>query len=64
MLALQDKIMDGIGEVTGQKLNALADESVASRLDRIGNQPNQSVPVQQKEIPSPSKLFNQKYKNE
>ena len=64
MLALQDKIMDGIGEVTGQKLNALADESVASRLDRIGNQPNQSVFVQQKEIPSPSKLFNQKYKNE
>lgn len=64
MLALQDKVMDGIGEVTGQKLNALANENIANRLDRIGNEPSQSIPVQQKEIPSPSKLFNQKYKNE
>jgi len=63
MSALQNKVIDGINEVTGQKLNVLADESIASRLNRIGNQTSQFNSAQQKEIPSPSKLFNEKYKN-
>ena len=63
MSALQNKVIDGINEVTGQKLNVLADESIASRLNRIGNETSQFNSVQQKEIPSPSKLFNEKYKN-
>lgn len=73
LLGLQQKVVEGIEEVTGQSVRALANESISARLDKLENKPSESVtpqfnsftaPVQQpvkQEMPSPKKLFNNDY---
>jgi hypothetical protein len=63
ILGLQEKVMDGIGEVTGQDIKALADESVAQRLDRLENTstPMKPLPINSQQQVSPKSLFNSEY---
>lgn len=51
ILGLQDKVMQGIGEVTGTQSNLLTN-NVEQKLDRLENKPKQRTEV------SPSSLFN------
>jgi hypothetical protein len=55
--------MDGIGEVTGQDIKALANESVAQRLDRLENTsaPMKPLPINSQQQVSPKSLFNSEY---
>jgi hypothetical protein len=63
ILGLQEKVMDGIGEVTGQDIKALANESVAQRLDRLENTsaPMKPLPINSQQQVSPKSLFNSEY---
>jgi glycosyltransferase involved in cell wall biosynthesis len=63
ILGLQEKVMDGIGEVTGQDIKALANENVAKRLDRLGNTsvPMKPLPINSQQQVSPKSLFNSEY---
>ena len=63
ILGLQEKVMDGIGEVTGQDVKSLANESVAQRLDRLENTatPMKPLPVNNQQQVSPKSLFNSEY---
>lgn len=54
ILGLQEKVLDGIGDVTGQEVRALANESITDRLNRLES------PTTEKEI-SPKSLFNKEY---
>jgi hypothetical protein len=73
LLGLQEKVMQGIEEVTGTSL-ALGNESITQRLDNMhsdqvkpsfgsdGQQSTMSPKTVQQSIPSPKKLFNSEYK--
>ena len=63
ILGLQEKVMDGIGEVTGQDIKSLANESVAQRLDRLENTatPMKPLPINNQQQVSPKSLFNSEY---
>jgi hypothetical protein len=63
ILGLQEKVMDGIGEVTGQDIKALANESVAQRLDRLENTSvaMKPLPINSQQQVSPKSLFNSEY---
>jgi hypothetical protein len=54
IIGLQEKVLDGIGDVTGQEVRALANENIADRLDRL------EAPVATAEV-SPKSLFNKEY---
>jgi len=63
ILGLQEKVMQGIGEVTGENIKSLANESISQRLDRLENQTNQMKPlpiINQQQV-SPKSLFNSEY---
>lgn len=62
ILGLQEKVMQGIGEVTGENIKSLANESVSQRLDKLENnlQPMKPLPINQQQI-SPKSLFNSQY---
>lgn len=66
MVELQKKVMDGIEDVTGSKLTALANEKVEERLDRI-HAPITKDSTKPKSISkpemSPKSLFNQNLLN-
>ena len=63
ILGLQEKVMDGIQEVTGQNTKTLANESVAQRLDRLENTsiPIKPLPISSQQQVSPKSLFNSEY---
>jgi len=54
IIGLQEKVLDGIGDVTGQEVRALANENIADRLDRL------EAPAATAEV-SPKSLFNKEY---
>lgn len=66
LIGLQQKVVEGIEEVTGKSVMALANESISDRLDKLENKPvvkpefggfKASAPTRH-EQPSPKKLFN------
>ncbi len=61
ILSLQEKVMNGITEVTGNDVNLIANEKIIERLDNMHKTEMKPLPINsQKEI-SPKSLFNSDY---
>lgn len=59
ILGLQEKVMDGIQEVTGQNTKSLANEKISERLVNLEKPQVKPLPIN-KEV-SPKSLFNSEY---
>ena len=60
IIGLQEKVMEGIGEVTGNQTNLLANEKISERLDNLHKKEMKPLPLNKQTV-SPKSLFNSDY---